>query len=80
MLTGGLWSGCGWKPGCVEPPADLGVDSAACLAQWRRGLWLVAGHERAKDAVVDLGVEDDELQPVGGGSLAGLSGHSWPKR
>ena len=57
MLAGGWWSGCGRETGCVEAPADFGVDGAECLAQWWRGRGLV-GHERAQDAVVDLGVED----------------------
>ncbi len=42
------------------------VDGAEGLAEWWRGLWLVAGHERAQHAVVDLGVEDREAQAVGG--------------
>jgi hypothetical protein len=46
--------------------ANFGVNGAECLAQWWRGWWLVAGHERAQDAVVDLGVKDGEFEAVGG--------------
>ena len=41
------------------------VDDAQCVAERGRGLGLVPGHERAQDAVVDLGVEDREAQAVG---------------
>ena len=41
------------------------VDDAQCVAERGRGLGLVAGHERAQDAVVDFVVEDREAQAVG---------------
>ena len=50
---------------CGEPAGDLMVDDAQGTLEWLRGLGLVAGHQRAQDAVVDLGVEDREPQAVG---------------
>src|SRR6266702_4707671 len=41
------------------------VDDAQGTSEWLRGLGLVAGHQRAQDAVVDLAVEDREAQAVG---------------
>jgi len=42
------------------------IDGAEGGAEWRRGLGLVAGHERAQDAIVDLGVENREPDAVAG--------------
>src|SRR5258708_15115066 len=50
----------------AEPPGDLAVDDAEGVAERGRGRGLVAGHERAQDAVVHLGVEDREAQAVAG--------------
>jgi hypothetical protein len=36
------------------------------LSQLGWCLWLVGGHERAEQPVVELGVEDSELDPVRG--------------
>ena len=46
------------------------VDGAQGGAEFGRGLGLVGGQERAQEPVVQLGVEDRDLEPVGGQDVA----------
>ena len=54
------------QPGCGESLVDVLVDGVECGAEFGWGLGLVGGEEGGEDAVVDLGVEQREAQPVGG--------------
>src|SRR5256885_14729648 len=67
------WSGGCWQPCSGDAAGDLTVDDAEGSAERGRSLGLVARHERAQDAVVDLGVEDREPQAVGGEGIQGAA-------
>ena len=80
----GCWrSGGGWQAGGGEAQGDFVVDGAQGLAELWRGLWLVAGHERAQDAVGQVDDDSQLNQPLPGpgpggaladGALAGNAG------
>lgn len=50
----------------VDVAAHVGVDGAQRGAQLGRCGWVVGGQERAKQAVVEFGVEQGDALPVGG--------------
>src|SRR5436190_8400345 len=64
------WSGGCWQPSSADAAGHLTIDDAKGGAERGRSLGLVARHERAQDAVVDLGVVDREPQAVGGERFA----------
>jgi hypothetical protein len=49
-----------------DPVVDVVFDGAQGGAELRWGLGPAGGEQRAQDAVADFGVEDRELQAVGG--------------
>lgn len=63
-------SGCHGQPCGGESVVDVVLDGCQCGAQHWRGLGLPGGEQRGKDAVVDLGMEDGEGQPVSGEVMA----------
>ena len=42
----------------------MGVDDAECLAEWRRGRWMIDGEQWSQQTAVDLGVEDGDANSV----------------
>ena len=59
-------SGCRRQPCGGEPVIDCLVDSSQGGTELGRGLRLADGEERGEHPVMDLGVEDRKVQPVGG--------------
>jgi hypothetical protein len=59
-------SGCRRQPCGGDPVVDVVFDGAQGGAELWWGLGLAGGEQGAQDAVADFGVEDRELQAVGG--------------
>ena len=65
---------CGGKSGVSQTLVDVLVEGVQRGAEFGWCLGLVGGEERAQHALVDLGVETGETEPVGGGRRCWCAG------